>query len=69
MINIETVVKLFNKVNNKRISADSESLIEGFVDLDIFGVTEEMLVQAIESGRVTTKEQLIDSDWEWVKTV
>jgi len=63
MINIETVVKLFNKVNNKRISADSESLIEGFVDLDIFGVTEEMLVQAIESGRVTTKEQLIDSDF------
>ena len=63
MINRENVVKLFNKVNNKRISADSESLIEGFVDLDIFGVTEEMLVQAIESGRVTTKEQLIDSDF------
>lgn len=63
MINRETVVKLFNKVNNKRISADSESLIEGFVDLDIFGVTEEMLVQAIESGRVTTKEQLIDPDF------
>lgn len=65
MLNREQIVKEFNKKTGKRVKADSDAVIEGFIDLEVFGITEEMLYAVIEADLVHDKSSLLD--WSFIK--
>ena len=73
MLNRTEIVKAFNAKNNKRVKADDEKVISAFLDMELFdGVTDEIMLELIERGLITTKEELVDRDkvtamWTWCK--
>lgn len=63
MLNREKIVKAFNKTTGRRVKFDDDATIDAFIDLDVFGVTEDMMMDLIDGGIITNRSELFDADF------
>lgn len=63
MLNRSKIVKKFNTKTNSYLRVNNDSMIEAFLDLEVEGVTDDMMIACIDAGLINTKERLLNADY------
>ena len=60
MLNRELIIEKYNDTFGASLDAWDDNIIEGFVDLEVLGITDDMMLKCIEDKVFTKDEELLD---------
>ena len=61
MLNREHIVETFNNKFGVDVDAFDETVIDGFIDLEMLGITDEMMLECIEDEIFENANELTDA--------